>query len=42
MKEITIMERIKDNPYMIKYIQHFERKEKIEIVMELAGEGDLY
>jgi serine/threonine protein kinase len=42
LKEITIMEKTQDSPYMIKYIQHFEMKDTILIVMELADDGNLY
>jgi hypothetical protein len=35
------MEKSKDTPYLVKYIQHFKIEDKILIVMELAEGGDL-
>ncbi len=42
LKEITVMEKTQDIPYMVKYIQHYKIKDKILIVMELAEGGNLY
>ena len=42
LKEITVMEKTQNIRYMIKYIQHFQMKDTILIVMELAEDGDLY
>ncbi len=29
LREITIMEKTQDTPYMVKYIQHFQKKDTI-------------
>ncbi len=42
MKEITAMEKSKDTPYIVRYIQHFKMQDKILIVMELVEGGNLY
>jgi serine/threonine protein kinase len=42
LKEITAMEKSKDTPYIVKYIQHFKMEDKILIVMEHVEGGNLY
>jgi serine/threonine protein kinase len=36
------MEKSKNTPYIVSYIQHFKIEDKILIVMELVEGGDLY